>query len=406
MRYMNTINNMFYCLLLLLATACSAPQSAGPDIRHIDVGEAFGTHTQVKLSDYATGIDYVPLETHPDALMIGTDHTGMKSYGDKLYFYYHSPLFMVPKFTPLCFSSKGEFLFKIGSIGRSKNDLMYAKDLIINEYTDEIVVPDYNLFHFFSLDGELKRNVEVLHNDLKFEAYCVNDNSYAFIRAIQIDEKDTKNRLYTIDSCGILAHRMNFARLSALAFDRILNKTLSQSKGSVLYQSDTILHLYTPKDTIYTLDLKSGRYPKMKPLYKVDYGNYGRTDYWGASLAIRSHSLIETQSMVMLEVMFPYWRYPDIDHKYRWSCFVYDKNSARTYHLQYDETYGFAGFTNDLDGGMPFYPTYMNDGKMYRLVDAVDFIEFAQMGNSARMKEVASKLTDDSNPVLVVVTLK
>ena len=133
--------------------------------------------------------------------------------------------------------------------------------------------------------------------------------------------------------------------MSIPAFDRILNKTLSQSKGSVLYQSDTILHLYTPKDTIYTLDLKSGRYPKMKPLYKVDYGNYGRTDYLGASLAIRSHSLIETQSMVMLEVMFPYWRYPDIDHKYRWSCFVYDKNSARTYHLQYDETYGFAGFT-------------------------------------------------------------
>lgn len=50
--------------------------------------------------------------------------------------------------------------------------------------------------------------------------------------------------------------------------------------------------------------------------------------------------------------------------------------------------------------------TIMIDGKMYRLVDAVDFIEFAQMGNSARMKEVASKLTDDSNPVLVVVSLK
>lgn len=48
----------------------------------------------------------------------------------------------------------------------------------------------------------------------------------------------------------------------------------------------------------------------------------------------------------------------------------------------------------------------MNDGKMYRLVDAVDFIEFAQMVNSTRMKEVASELTDDSNPVLVVVTLK
>lgn len=210
-------------LIIFSLVSCAGDGSCDSIIPEIEIGKAFESKSNVGLSEYASAIDYIPLETHPDALMIGTDHTGMKSHGDKLYFYYHSPLFMVPKFTPLCFSSKGEFLFKIGSIGRSKNDLMYARDLIINEHTDEIVVPDYNLFHFFSLDGEFKRNVEVLHNDLKFEAYCVNDNSYAFIRAIQIDEKDTKNRLYTIDSCGILAHRMNFARLSALAFDRILN---------------------------------------------------------------------------------------------------------------------------------------------------------------------------------------
>ena len=104
--------------------------------------------------------------------------------------------------------------------------------------------------------------------------------------------------------------------------------------------------------------------------------------------------------------MFTYGSFPDIDRRYTRSNFIYDRKNGTTKALKYNDTYGFAGFTNDLDGGMPFYPTYMNDGKMYRLVDAVDFIEFAQMGNSARMKEVASKLTDDSNPVLVVVTLK
>ena len=393
-------------LLLAGAVACSTPKGTGQDIRHIEVGKVFGTHTAVNLSDYATEIDYIPLETHSDALMIGTDNTGMKSYGDKLYFYYQSALFMVPKFTPLCFSSDGEFLFKIGSIGRAKNDLTHANDLIVNEYTDEIIVSDFNRFHFFTLDGEYKRNMEVLHHDFKFKAYCVSDNSYAFIRSIQLDETDTKNRLYTIDSCGILAHKMNFARLSALSFDNVLNKTTQKSEGAILYQSDTILHLYSPKDTIYSLDLVSGRYPKMKPIYKINYGEYGRTDYWGAKLGLRKHSLIETQNMVMLEVLFPYWRFQDLDREYIWSYFVYDKNSASTYHLKYDPEYGFAGFTNDLDGGMPFYPKYMNKGKMYQLVDAVDFIEFAQIGNSAKMKEVAATLTDDSNPVLVVVTLK
>lgn len=74
--------------------------------------------------------------------------------------------------------------------------------------------------------------------------------------------------------------------------------------------------------------------------------------------------------------------------------------------LRYNSDYNLAGFTNDLDGGMPFYPIYIKDGKMYQMLDAIDFIEYAEVSNSAKMKEVAATLTEESNPVLVVVTLK
>ena len=74
--------------------------------------------------------------------------------------------------------------------------------------------------------------------------------------------------------------------------------------------------------------------------------------------------------------------------------------------LRYNSDYNLAGFTNDLDGGMPFYPIYIKDGKMYQMLDARDFIEYAEVSNSAKMKEVAATLTEESNPVLVVVTLK
>jgi hypothetical protein len=43
---------------------------------------------------------------------------------------------------------------------------------------------------------------------------------------------------------------------------------------------------------------------------------------------------------------------------------------------------------------------------MYQLIEAIDFIEMAEKSTSARMKEVASQLTEDSNPVVVEVTLK
>ena len=43
---------------------------------------------------------------------------------------------------------------------------------------------------------------------------------------------------------------------------------------------------------------------------------------------------------------------------------------------------------------------------MFRLVDAEEFIELAAKSSSDKMKSVAENLNDESNPVLVIVTLK
>jgi len=106
-------------------------------------------------------------------------------------------------------------------------------------------------------------------------------------------------------------------------------------------------------------------------------------------------------------VLFTYSVFRDIiDKEYIQAKFVYDRKRCTTRALEYNEEYGYAGFTNDIDGGILFYPKYMNEGKMYQLVDAIDFIEYAQKGNSQKMKQVAATLTEESNPVMVVATLK
>lgn len=43
---------------------------------------------------------------------------------------------------------------------------------------------------------------------------------------------------------------------------------------------------------------------------------------------------------------------------------------------------------------------------MYQIIDAITFMDLASKCNSLKMKEVATKLTEESNPVLVEVTLK
>ena len=55
---------------------------------------------------------------------------------------------------------------------------------------------------------------------------------------------------------------------------------------------------------------------------------------------------------------------------------------------------------------MPFNPSFIFNNRMYQVVDAANFIEYAKKSSSAKMKEIAAKLTDDSNSVIVAATLK
>ena len=86
--------------------------------------------------------------------------------------------------------------------------------------------------------------------------------------------------------------------------------------------------------------------------------------------------------------------------------FIYDVASNKAYAPKSKGDTMLNGFTNDLDGGAPFWPHVIYEDRMYQLVDAIDFMEAAQESDSAGMKRVAAQLTEDSNPVLIEVTLK
>ena len=85
---------------------------------------------------------------------------------------------------------------------------------------------------------------------------------------------------------------------------------------------------------------------------------------------------------------------------------MYDKANDKTRLLKFTEDLRGGAFLNDLDGGLPFWPIHIHNNKMYMACDAGKFIELSQKYNSPKMKEVAAKITEDSNPVLIEVILK
>lgn len=390
-------------LIIVSLVSCAGDGSCDSIIPEIEIGKAFENKSNVGLSEYASAIDYIPLETTPESMLEGAENLLIRSFEDRIYLYSSKSALQMTKTLPLYFKSNGDFVSSIGSFGNSNNEFTNIQTIMIDQSVSQLIVVDYNRFVYHTLDGDFIRVAEVKSNSLTFNGYCSGDNNCIYLRNPSLlDESQGADLLVKVDSMG---RAMNRASLPRAVLDQPGTPmgTIKVTKGASLFSSSGNLYLYMRNDSLYRvspLDLS------LDAEFFLDFGKYATNERVGATLWSRDNLLFITEEFVALTALFTYGSFPDIDRRYTRSNFIYDRKNGTTKALKYNDTYGFAGFTNDLDGGMPFYPTYMNDGKMYRLVDAVDFIEFAQMGNSARMKEVASKLTDDSNPVLVLVTLK
>ena len=390
-------------LIIVSLVSCAGDGSCESIIPEIEIGKAFENKSNVGLSEYASAIDYIPLETTPGCMLEGADNLLIRSFADRIYLYSSKSALQMTKTLPLYFKSNGDFVSSIGSFGNSNNEFTNIQTIMIDQSVSQLIVVDYNRFVYHTLDGDFIRFAEVKSNSLTFNGYCSCDNNCIYLRNPSLlDESQGADLLVKVDSMGRVMARASLPR-AVLDQPGTPMGTIKVTKGASLFSSSGNLYLYTHNDSLYRvnpLDLS------LDAEFFLDFGKYATNERVGATLWSRDNLFFITEEFVALTALFTYGSFPDIDRRYTRSNFIYDRKNGTTKALKYNDTYGFAGFTNDLDGGMPFYPTYMNDGKMYRLVDAVDFIEFAQMGNSARMKEVASKLTDDSNPVLVVVTLK
>lgn len=149
----------------------------------------------------------------------------------------------------------------------------------------------------------------------------------------------------------------------------------------------------------------------MKPAYMLDFGKYRnslKADWEENKVLISGVQFQENSRFIMFRISLGVNNIlPDqngLDS--RILTIVYDKSKQTTYALKYHKGLAVSGFANDLDNGMPFRPMAMLGNKMYQFVDAAVFIAMASKTNSIQMKEIASKLTEESNPVLIEITLK
>lgn len=428
------MKKLFYLFVLALAAvSCSnSPEnSSGPQV--LDIEKGLANRELVKLSEYASAINYIPLESSLECMMSGDEFTKIVKSGDRFYFYSE-----VGDAPVACFNSNGKFQHFIGTQGRAANEFRkYVKDFVINEQTGRMLICDMegNLL-FYDKDGNYMYTASLPENSTGVGSDCSivhnGNGNYFFIGNFEYKHTleeiakeisvDSDNYLIHFNSTGQELSRKSlgttYRHIQRIAANRMTYKVDQPS----LYYSDGLVNI-RKTDSIYRYDTAKDT---LVCEYILDYGKLqAKGEVGKVKLLPKGTGIyLNTKKFVLFLAMFGKTSFPDMEDKYARSVFLYDKESREIRSLDVDPDYGFAwvdcgfgtmpgapksgyaGFVNDLDGGAPFVPRYIKDGKMYQIMDAIRFMDLAEQCKSPAMKKVAASMNEDSNPVLMEVVLK
>ncbi len=382
---------------LFLFAACSGGKESENVI--LDMVKAVNDAQSVDLSEYAQSVEYIPLELKDSAFLfsgmnfLATDHSYLFYSGNKsvnVAFYE--------------FDKEGRYLRSVGSKGRAKGEFVTNKAVCYNDATKDYALLDQSKLIIYNPDGSCKNETTVFKlRTLGFpKLYC--ENGIYYINAIVVEsvasmmKGEMKDVVIKLDSDGNILNEMQLANVPVQAVGAPMGKGGMSGNGLMMYANGDIFRIYRENktDTIQCIDPQS-----LEPV------NFYLLDGADRGVFMNKFSFMENENLIFMQLMKNRKLFLDVDENNIMNCAFYDKKNGVFKAIANTGAYAVKGFENDVDaGGFSFWPSYIRGNKMYQLVGADEFVELAEACGSAKVKEVAAGLTPESNPVLVVATLK
>ena len=383
-----------------MSVSCSERSDKDGSVPLIPIQKALETGGIVNLSRYASSIEYIPLETTDESAVMGqfvqADDTG---------YYVYSVMFTddVAKF-----DKEGKYVGRIGKRGRGPGEYAYlynvgsVQSVVDSANTGDLFISDYNKVVIYDNAGKFMNefSFDSNINDIAF----VGDNGYAMLFTDGNGSEQWQNLLMT-DMGGNKQYEIKVGKVLHKQIDVKGHKAMVRVENSIYSFGDSLRIVNASTDTIFTL-----KNMKKEPWLKLAIN---KSEEDSGLIDCNPNFIFETDRFVMIPVsfgtpLFPgYFKNKVVPEKTSSANVIFDKQEGSVKALLHDPKYKLMyGFNNDIDGGAPFNPSYTDGKKMYQIVSAADFIKMASVSSSAKMKEIAATLTEESNPVLVKVELK
>ena len=433
----------YMLLLLIVCLSChEKADDAGEDKLLVDIQVSEGLANRVDellLSDVAQDIDIIPLETKKESVIgyvfsmaVGEENIVLNEYK------------RITRFS----TKNGKFAGDIGEFGTGPTDFYYCDGVGLNEkerYVYLFASPEVKTYGF---DGNFVRSVKVANPGVQLFAEAnpgADVRTYLYFNGKHIIRRmlpsfDGSTSLWQLgitDTTG--RYIAKYAEPTCVAHEEGMNKNNSGGKGFEPEQAryfwganspainryyNHVNCLFDFNDTIYRYSEKENT---LNPRYILRCGDrpeFEEMHELGKSYDFFEHvfvkDVLETKDYIYLITEKDRSSFLQrVDKKTGAILSLESKGELKESQLMkviYRKVER-PGFTNDLCGGLPFFPRSQNDRQWIAMYEAADLLEQLDIETLKKtdvvlpekreqLIRILQTLQEDDNPVVMVVTLK
>ena len=436
------MKHMFLLLIgVFVLLGCSSNKKQEPisksGIPVINLSEDVSTVPSLLLSEVAEKLEIVPLEMTDESVLSDitemqvTDHNIWIDHGREFYIYR--------------FSRSGKFLNKIGSIGQGPGEYTTYSTFLVDEDKKEVyIIANTNGVLAYDFEGNFKRKIVDIQMILQlfaspYDQYILNNQKFFATQNFGLYRPIDRDSLWSFVSLGddfqkkkyfknpahvgkeeqIIANRANM--------DRMVNYWMEYLTSVDTYNGQLTLK-YPDTDTIYCYDDATNQ---LLPQYAIftdeEKGDYEATHLWFKDRKAFDYFSIKsyypTKDFIYLvgskgEEVYTYC-YNKKDGSVRlqkrqsaiterdvpWFSFPL-RQMKRDFVL--DNDLGGGDFTVDSRSSGKYWIDILEPGGDENWID-IDQIKSTTVIDESKKKELIQALesaTEDSNPILMIATLK
>jgi len=377
-----------------LATSCKTTKK--PDVIIIDPVNA--VEREVKLSNFTDHITYIPLESevifnNPFSIITTKDHFVLSTFPSNI----------------LVFTRSGDFISEIGKVGKGPGEYLFPKHLTYDQNEGLIYIYDNKRILKYDLSGNFINELKLEKFNSGFHDLNLHNEKIYLAGGIHFG-----NAIYDwiiIDnSLNLRSYKLNHIGSFGAMGDGTI---ISEGRGGFFSYSGDIYFWNSFNDTIFSIEPNS-----YKPAIVFEPGIFKHPHqpilFADRSKYFSPRTIFGTNNFLFLSYVLD---------SYQYTAF-FDKNDRNFKIINKSTNLNISdmpGIKNDLDDGPDFPPMYyfQENGEEYLLgwLHAFKFkahVESEAFKNSTpkypekkkAIEELALRLDENDNPVLMLVKLK